>query len=193
MAIETCIKILLVEDEPTDAALIVRELQKSGLRFTSECVDRQDTLVQALRDFGPDIVLCDNHLPGFDATRAMQIVRESRDDLPIVIVTGTMDDEAAVALVKAGASDFVRKDRLGRLPVAVGLALGNAQQRRLQMELDTAVRASELQHRRWFETAFDGILVANAKTREIYDVNQSLLNLLGYTRTDYHGRRLEEF
>ena len=193
MAIETCIKILLVEDEPTDAALIVRELQKSGLRFTSECVDRQDTLVQALRDFGPDIVLCDNRLPGFDATRAMQIVRESRDDLPIVIVTGTMDDEAAVALVKAGASDFVRKDRLGRLPVAVGLALGNAQQRRLQKELDTAVRASELQHRRWFETAFDGILVANAKTREIYDVNQSLLNLLGYTRTDYHGRRLEEF
>ena len=96
-----------------------------------------------------------------------------------------MDDEAAVALVKAGAGDFVRKDRLGRLPVAVELALDNAQQRRLRKELDTAVRASELQHRRWFETAFDGILVADAKTREIYDVNQSLVNLLGYTRAEY--------
>jgi PAS domain S-box-containing protein len=193
MTTEICTKILLVEDAPTDAALIVRELKKSGLQFTSECVDRQDTLVQALRDFGPDIVLCDNRLPGFDAGRAMQIVHESRDDLPIVIVTGTMDDEAAVALVKAGASDFVRKDRLGRLPVAVGLALGNAKQRRLQKEFDTAVRASELRHRRCFETAFDGILVADAKTREIFDVNQSLVNLLGYTRTEYCGRRLEDF
>ena len=110
-----------------------------------------------------------------------------------MIVTGTMDDEAAVALVKAGAGDFVRKDRLGRLPVAVELALDNAQQRRLRKELDTAVRASELQHRRWFETAFDGILVADAKTREIYDVNQSLVNLLGYTRAEYRGRSLDEF
>ena len=73
MATGTGTKVLLVEDEPADAALIVRELEKSGLRFISECVDQQDTLVQALRDFGPDIVLCDNHLPGFDASRAMQI------------------------------------------------------------------------------------------------------------------------
>ena len=186
------LKILLLEDAQDDAELIVHTLRKGGLVFGSRRVQTRQALVEAFIEFHPDILLCDNALPGFDAGTAIQIASTICPDLPIVIVTGTLEDEAAVDLVKAGASDFIRKDRLGRLPIAVTVALERAHQRRMQAERDAAVLTSELRHRRRFETAMDGIIVANATTQIIYDVNQSLVNLLGYSRADCLGRTLAE-
>jgi PAS domain S-box-containing protein len=186
------LKILLLEDAQDDAELIVHTLRKGGLVFGSKRVQTRQALVEAFIEFRPDILLCDNALPGFDAGTAIQIASTVCPDLPIVIVTGTLEDEAAVELVKAGASDFIRKDRLGRLPIAVTVALERAHQRRMQAERDAAVLTSELRHRRRFETAMDGIIVANATTQIIYDVNQSLVNLLGYSRADCLGRTLAE-
>ena len=113
------LKILLLEDAQDDAELIVHTLRKGGLVFGSRRVQTRQALVEAFIEFHPDILLCDNALPGFDAGTAIQIASTICPDLPIVIVTGTLEDEAAVELVKAGASDFIRKDRLGRLPIAV--------------------------------------------------------------------------
>ncbi len=186
------LKILLLEDAPDDAELIVHTLKKGGLMFEPRRVQTRQALVEAFIEFHPDIMLCDNALPGFDAGTAIQIASTLCPDLPIVIVTGTLEDEAAVELVKAGASDFVRKDRLSRLPIAVTVALERAHQHRMQEERDAAVLTSELRHRRRFETAMDGIIVANAATQKIYDVNQSLMNLLGYSREDCLGRTLAE-
>ncbi len=192
MPIKRELKILLLEDAADDAELIVHTLKKSRLVFESRRVQTRQALVEALIEFQPDIMLCDNGLPGFDAGTAIQIASTICPDLPIVIVTGMLEDEAAVELVKAGASDFIRKDRLGRLPIAVTVALERAHQRRMQEERDAAVLTSELRHRRQFETAMDGIIVANAATQKIYDVNQSLVNLLGYSRADCLGRTLTE-
>jgi protein-histidine pros-kinase len=193
MAAELPLKVLLVEDMPSDAELIERQLRKAGLQFGSMRVQTRDALVAALAEFEPDIMLCDNGLPGFNAAAAIQVAGSAHPDLPIVIVTGTLEDEAAVQLVKAGAVDYVRKDRLARLPIAVTLALKDARQRRMEKEHDTAVLTSELRHRRRFETAMHGILVANAATQRIYDVNPSLVGLLGYAREEYLGKSLADF
>jgi PAS domain S-box-containing protein len=186
------LKILLLEDAPEDAELIVHALRKGGLVFWSRRVETRQALVDAFIEFNPDILLSDNGLPGFDAGTAIQIASTMCPDLPIVIVTGTLEDEAAVELVKAGASDFIRKDRLSRLPIAVTAALERAHQHRMQEERDAAVLTSELRHRRGFETTMDGIMIADAATQIIYDVNQSLVDLLGYSRADCLGRTLSE-
>jgi PAS domain S-box-containing protein len=190
MTPSTQLKILLVEDEPNDAELIAYKLRREGLVFGSKRVQTMESLVEALGEFDPDIVLCDNNLPGFDARSAIQVTHAAHPELPIIVVTGTLEDEAAVELVRIGANDYVRKDRLERLPLAVTAALEAARQHRLQKASDAAMLVSELRHRRQFETAMDGILVASAETQEIYDVNQSLVDLLGYSRDDCLGRTL---
>lgn len=187
------LKILLMEDAPTDAELIVDSLANDGLMFRWKRVETRAGLALAVSDFDPDILLCDNNLPDIDGLSAIQFVRARHQHLPIVVVTGSLDDESAVELVKAGANDYVRKDRLIRLPIAVRLALENASQRRKQEKRDVAVVESELRYRRRFEKATHGILVANAETQIIYDVNQSLVDLLGYSRDEYLGRTLAEF
>jgi protein-histidine pros-kinase len=187
------LKILLVEDMAADAELISRCLRKSGFVFESKQIKTREALIHAVDHFAPHIVLCDNGLPNFDAASAIQTIRHRSADVPIIVVTGTIEDEAAVELVRSGANDYVRKDRLVRLPVAVGLALESANHRRIQRERDAAVLDSELRHRRRFESATDGIVVAHAGTHRIHDVNPALIHLLGYAREEYLGRSLRDF
>ena len=144
MPIGAALRILLVEDSPTDAELIVHCLRKSGLDFTHRRVETADLLVRALAEFDPDILLCDNRLPSLDAVSVIDIVARMRPLLPIIIVTGTLDDESAAALIKAGATDFIRKDRLGRLPFAVESALESARVQRIRREQEAKLHESEV-------------------------------------------------
>jgi signal transduction histidine kinase/DNA-binding response OmpR family regulator len=137
------LRVLLVEDSRPDAELLVRHLRTSGLDFTHSRVETRDMIVRELLEFHPDIVLSDNRLPGLDAMAIIQISSELRPDIPIIVVTGTLDEESVAELVKAGASDFVRKDRLGRLPLAVTKTLENAQYRRVQKDEEAKLRESE--------------------------------------------------
>jgi len=193
MSLSQNVRVLLVEDEPNDAELIAYRLRQAGLVFSYQRVRTCDSLIAALDQFEPAIVLCDSGLPTFNAASAIRTVAEKRPGLPVVVVTGTLGDEEAVRLVKTGACDYVRKDRLVRLPVAVMNALAAAQSRRIQERHEAAIKASELRYRRRFETATDGILVADAATRRIYDVNPSLVKLLGFSRDECCGQTLTEF
>jgi two-component system, cell cycle sensor histidine kinase and response regulator CckA len=122
-------RILLVEDVDADAELIVRELRRAGLTFTSERVQSEAALRQALEQFGPDIVLSDHSLPSFNAWDALRVVQRERPHAPVIIVTGSLDEETAAEYIKAGAIDYVVKHRLFRLGSAVrrALALQRAQ------------------------------------------------------------------
>jgi signal transduction histidine kinase/DNA-binding response OmpR family regulator/HPt (histidine-containing phosphotransfer) domain-containing protein len=144
MPVEPDLRILLVEDSPTDAELIVHRLHHDGLAFTYRRVETADFLVRALTELDPHILLCDNRLPNLDAASVIEIVGRIRPHLPIVIVTGTLDDEAAAGLIKAGASDFIRKDRMGRLLAAVTSALERARDQRMRSEQESKLRESEL-------------------------------------------------
>jgi PAS domain S-box-containing protein len=117
------LRILLIEDSPGDAELIQHEVRRADLYCTFRLVDSEDGLLSALRDFQPDIVLTDHALPGFGAPEAMKILRERAPGTPVIVVTGSLGEESAVDYLKAGAADYVTKERLKRLGPAVLRAL----------------------------------------------------------------------
>ncbi len=119
----TRIRILALEDSALDAKLILRELQRGGIEFVSTRVQTQVEFEHALEDFQPELILADYKLPTFDGGQALAIARERCPDVPVIVISGAVGEEAAVELLKNGATDFVLKDRLGRLVPAVKRAL----------------------------------------------------------------------
>ncbi len=115
----TPLRILMLEDSPTDAELIERELRKGGMTFTLKQVESREAFTRALEDFLPDIILTDFNLPGFSGMSALEMVRRDYPETPVIMVTGALSDKEAVELLQAGAQDYVLKDRLARLPSAV--------------------------------------------------------------------------
>jgi signal transduction histidine kinase len=129
------LRVLQIEDSPDDAELIVHCLRESGLAVDTRRVDSADGLSAALALQAWDIVLCDYTLPSFDALAALAILRREHVDLPFIIVSGTMLEEAAVRAMKAGASDFFKKDNLTRLPAAIEREMREAEIRREREKL----------------------------------------------------------
>jgi two-component system cell cycle sensor histidine kinase/response regulator CckA len=113
------LRILLVEDSPTDAKLVTLALRELGQPFTVERVDTPEQMVESLERQRWDVVLSDWSMPQFGALAALRLLREREQDLPFIIVSGTIGEETAVEAMRAGAQDFVLKDKLGRLPLAV--------------------------------------------------------------------------
>jgi len=113
---KTKLKILHLEDIPADAELVERELKKGKIQFESLVVDSKSAFENALREFVPDIVLADHSLPSFNSLEAIGIMKQKGIKIPIILVTATVSDEYALEVMKAGADDYILKDRLHRLP-----------------------------------------------------------------------------
>ena len=113
----------MVEDVAADAELMLRELRRAGVRCATQRVESGTDLRRALHEFAPDIVLADHALPQFSALDALHLVRHERPLTPVILVTGSLDEETAVDLIKEGAADCVVKHRLFRLGPAVQRAL----------------------------------------------------------------------
>lgn len=124
------LRILIVEDMPTDIELFERELRNAGITFQSRSVDTRESLLRELEGFSPDIILSDYTLPSFDGMSALKIVREKSPNIPFIFVSGTLGEEKAIETLKAGATDYVLKERLSRLVPAVHRALREAEERR---------------------------------------------------------------
>ncbi|MHB1605560.1 MAG: sensor domain-containing protein [Leptospirales bacterium] len=138
------IKILLIEDVPTDAELELRELLKAGIIFESRVVSDRDSFKKSLGEFQPDIILSDYSFPsGFNGLIALSISREMVPDTPFIFVSGTIGEERAIESLKMGATDYILKSRPDRLPQAVIRAIHDAEERvRLRMA-EEALRMSE--------------------------------------------------
>jgi len=117
------LKILLLEDNHDDVALIERELSRNDLPFENECVDTREEFNAALLRFNPDVVLSDHGLPGFNSREALSICRREKMTMPFILVTGTISDENAIECLSNGADDFVLKSNLSRLPAVIRTAL----------------------------------------------------------------------
>jgi diguanylate cyclase (GGDEF)-like protein/PAS domain S-box-containing protein len=136
------IRVLLTEDVAADAELEVRELKRAGLRLTHRIVDSEESFSRALREFSPDVILSDFSMPGFDGMAALALARELVPDVPFVFVSGTIGEEYAIRALKNGATDYVLKSNLLRLPATVERAIAEArarrEKRRTEAELDIA-------------------------------------------------------
>ncbi|SCY21143.1 sensor histidine kinase [Microvirga guangxiensis] len=123
------LRILFLEDSALDAELVTEALFSAGLSIKVERVVTEEEFVNSLRDDAWDLVLADYLLPGFDGLNALALVRERYPELPVVFVSGALGEEVAVEALKRGATDYVLKDRLERLPVTILRALAEARER----------------------------------------------------------------
>src|SRR5258708_32410292 len=173
MVAPMALRILLLEDVPADAALLERHLSRSGLEFVSERVDTRARFEEALRDFVPDIILSDHGLPGFDGAAALALVKERFPTLPVILVTGSLNEEKAVEFMKAGAADYILKDHLTRLPEAIRRALLAPLLREARQQAVAALQESEGQHRPPLESAPHPLWVLHPDTHRLLALNRA--------------------
>lgn len=124
------LRLLLAEDSDDDAALILQCLKRHGYDCTVRQVMTPGDLQVALTEDPWDIILCDYVMPSFDALAALEIVRRHDEDIPVIVVSGIIGEDVAVATLKHGAQDYILKENLKRLGPAVDGELGAAQSRR---------------------------------------------------------------
>lgn len=172
-------RVLLVEDSAADARLILYELRQAGLNPE---VTRVDTEVDFLAHLDPslDAILCDYKLPQFDAMRALELTRERCPDVPFLVVSGSIGEETAVHAIKAGAIDYLIKDRLGRLGPAVRQALEQRQLKQARHRAQEALRASEAQYRALAESIPQLVWITGIDGRLEY-ANQRFMEYTGLT------------
>lgn len=127
---EKKIRVLLLEDRATDAELILRQLRRAGFEPDCHCVDTEQEFVSRL-DSPIDIILADYRLPQFDGLAALRHVQQRNLDIPFLIIAGALGEEVAARCIKQGVTDYLLKDRLDRLGLAVSNALD---ERRLRVE-----------------------------------------------------------
>jgi len=139
------LRILQVEDNPTDAELVQRELQLGGLVFEVLRVQDQGSYLEALKT-PPDLVLSDFALPEFDGLTALRLLKQRHPDVPFILVSGAIGEDLAVAAMREGAADYLLKDRLSRLATAVRSAVSQSQLRRENRALEERLlRAARLE------------------------------------------------
>jgi signal transduction histidine kinase len=143
---KTKLKVLLVEDNPLDAALVVRSLCKDGFDVTADVAQDEAAFTRALSTHPPEIVLADYNLPGWKGMEVLNVLRREGLDIPMILVSGALGDVTAVECIKQGATDYVLKDGLARLPEVIRRALREKDERglRQQAEKDLAKKAEEL-------------------------------------------------
>lgn len=184
------LRILILEDSTSDARLMELELKQAAIPFVSKQVENEESFVEALDSFAPDIILSDFALPEFDAMSALDIVRNKMPDIPMIIVTGAIDEETAVECMKAGASDYVLKDRLGRLGPALQGAIEKYKTREARRQAEDALVSSEVRYRRLFESAIEGIVLVEGEQHTITDMNPFFLNMVGSEKESIMGKSI---
>jgi signal transduction histidine kinase len=139
----TVLRILIVEDQVSDAELVQRFLTRTGMAFTAVVVDARASFVQQLTAFRPDVILSDFSLPGFSGETALKIAQEQCPHIPFIFLSSMLGDEAAVDLIRQGATDYVLKDRLGRLPLVISRAVAEAGRRTQLAQLQAQLQQSQ--------------------------------------------------
>lgn len=140
------LRALLVEDNALDAALVLRALNKDGFDVAANIVQDEAEFTQSLRAHPPEVVLADYNLPMWKGMDALKVLRAEALDIPMILVSGALGDVTAVECIRQGATDYVLKDGLARLPEVVRRALREKQERSLrhQVEQDLALKVDEL-------------------------------------------------
>jgi len=186
------LRVLNIEDSERDVALLWRHLSRAGYELVSERVETAAAMKTALETSKWDIVLCDYSMPQFSALDALETLRGLARDIPFIIISGTIGEEAAVAAMRAGAADYLMKDNLTRLAPTIERELQETQHRRARRLAEAALRESEDRYRDLVEHSNDLICTHDLEGR-ILSVNQAAARGLGYDRAySLIGRNVRE-
>jgi PAS domain S-box-containing protein len=174
------LRLLVVEDSDDDYVILLRELRRGGYAAESERVASPAELSAALASSW-DLVTSDWLMPGFGGLQALSMIAERGVDLPCIVISGTPSEEAAVEALRAGALDFLSKDKPGRFVPAVERALREAAERRALRAVERELRMSEARHRTSFEVAPEALLTYDLDRARIIDANPAAVALFGYS------------
>ncbi len=183
---EDALSILLVEDSQPDADMIRHALRGAGKLHMVRVADEVG-LRRQLTDARPDIVLSDFSMPGFSGREALNITREMAPEVPFIFVSGTIGEELAIDALRRGASDYVLKDNLARLPAAIARAIEGARERAARLNAERALRESEERFRAIVEHTEDWIWEVSADGLRTY-TNPGVERMLGWRAEELVGR-----
>jgi PAS domain S-box-containing protein len=186
------IRILHLEDQRSDALLVKQELQKAGLQFELLWVENKTDFEKGLNEFFPDIILSDHDLPSFSSLHALEMLNASALIIPFILITATLSEKLAVVLMKGGISDYILKDRMQRLPIAIINSLEKSETVKQKQKYLDKITRNEKRFRAMIEKNADMITLALPEGKILY-VSPSLTNILGFTKEEYLSRPSFEF
>ncbi|MDB6108728.1 MAG: hypothetical protein JWR69_478 [Pedosphaera sp.] len=182
------IRVLLVEDSPHDAALLLLELRRGGYEPLSERVETRAAMSAALDRQAWDVIIADYVLPGFSGPKALELLQQKGLDLPFIIVSGHIDEDTAVKSMKAGAHDYVMKDRLTRLVPAIEREMQEAEVRQARRRSEGEF-AREQKFRHTIEDSIpSGISAIDGEGRLTY-VNPAFCEMVGWKEAELLGAK----
>jgi two-component system cell cycle sensor histidine kinase/response regulator CckA len=186
------LRVLMVEDSATDAKLVVKELQRTGRPIEFERVETAEAMRAALEQREWDLVTSDWSMPKFTAPAALALLSEKDVDLPFIIVSGTVGEESAVEAMRAGARDYVLKDKLSRLAPAVEREILACKNRRARREAERGRREAEQRSQRIVESAMVGLWTLDATNKTTF-MNARMARILGVGLEEALRMPLAEF
>ena len=183
------LRALIIEDSEFDAVMLVNQLRLGQYQVTWHRVDTAEGMKEALAQQAWDIVFSDHQMPQFSAPEALQLLQASGLDLPFLIVSGGIGEATAVALMKAGAHDFLIKGQLGRLVPATEREIREAANRAARRQAEAQMRENEMRYRLLWENSPDAILMIDAEGR-IGFVNPAVGTVFGYAPEELLGQSI---
>ncbi|MDB6169144.1 MAG: hybrid sensor histidine kinase/response regulator [Verrucomicrobia bacterium] len=178
----TPLKVLFIEDSSTDVEILIIELRRNGFEPTSKRVETEAAFLAEIKNL-PDIILSDYSLPRFSGLRAAKLLQESGLNIPFILVSGTVGEEVAVEAMQVGATDYLLKDRIGRLGIAVQRALAQKNLRRERDRAEEALRQAGALQRAISNSAMFSNIATDAKgVIQIFNVGAE--RMLGYTAAE---------
>lgn len=176
----TPLRVLMLEDNPLDAELVLRELRRGGFVPDWLRVESEEAYLATLTP-GFDIILSDYDMPEFSAPRALELLRQSGFDIPFIIISGTIGEDVAVEAMRQGASDYLLKDRLARLGLSINTALEQAKLRRVAAETQQKLRQSEERFRQLAENIHEVFWSTDVAKNQMLYVSPAYETIWGRT------------
>lgn len=188
----TTLRVLHIEDQVRDVALISRHLSRAGYELVSDRVETPDAMKEALETHEWDIILCDYSMPHFNALQALDLMKEIGMDIPFIIISGSIGEAAAVEAMRAGAHDYLMKDSLARLAPAIERELSEAENRRARREAEEALLTSEQKYRLLFDNNPLPMWVFDRETLRFLATNEAAIAHYGFSREEFLAMTLED-
>ncbi len=182
---KTPLQILIAEDNPADVLLLVRALRQAGFEFTHQVVATEAEYLSHLRP-DLDIILSDYAMPQFGGLRALELLRERGWETPFIIISGTIGEDLAVSVMKQGATDYLLKDQMGRLGLAITQAIEQGRTRKERRKAEVALRESEERFRQLAENIQEVFWLTDIGKNEILYVSPAYERIWGRTCADLY-------